>query len=138
MTLAEFLARAWEMLVGRLDGPMDFRIVLQPIMASLLAIRAGRRDAREGRPPYLWSVVTDPARRRESLRHGWRDIKRVFVFAICLDVTYELIVWHWVYPLQAVIVAIVLALVPYALVRGPANRLARRLGRANGGDAKPE
>jgi hypothetical protein len=47
----EQLARVWENLGGRLSGPLDFRFVLQPIVVTLIAIRAGLRDARRGSPP---------------------------------------------------------------------------------------
>jgi len=36
-----------------------------------------------------------------------------------------LIVERWVYPLEVVIVAIILAIIPYLLLRGPVNRIAR-------------
>ena len=51
--MEEFLARFWTNIVERVGGPMTFRIVLQPAMATLLACRAGLKDAREGRPPFL-------------------------------------------------------------------------------------
>ena len=50
----------------------------------------------------------------------------VFIAAIVLDLTYELIVYRWVYPGQALIVAEVLAFIPYLLIRGPVTRIARR------------
>ena len=34
-------------LIARVSGPMKFRLVLQPLMASIFAIRAGLRDALE-------------------------------------------------------------------------------------------
>ena len=43
---------------------------------------------------------------------------KVFIVAIVLDLIYELIVYRWVYPGQAVIVATVLAIVPYLLILG--------------------
>ena len=43
----DLLARVWENLVGRVGGPMTFRLILQPTMAVFLAIRAGLKDARE-------------------------------------------------------------------------------------------
>ena len=45
------------MLVGRLHGPMTFRFIMQPLAASFLAVRAGLKDARERRPPFLWSAL---------------------------------------------------------------------------------
>ena len=42
---------------------------------------------------------------------------RIFVAAFIIDVIYEIIVLHWIHPLQSLLVATTLALVPYALVR---------------------
>ena len=126
MTAPEFFARVWEMLIGRVDGPFTFRLVIQPTVAAIFAVRAGWRDAREGRPPYLSSVFIDAATRRDLLRQGWADVGKVFIVAVVLDVTYELFAYRWVYPGQAVIVAAALAFIPYLLIRGPANRIARR------------
>src|SRR5512143_3155388 len=109
MTLYEVVDRVGEMLLGREHGPLRFRLVLQPLMAVILAIRVGLRDAREGRPAYFfWAVFTDPTRRSELLRLAWKDVGKVFVIACVLDVAYELIVYHWICPGQAVIVAVVL------------------------------
>ena len=46
--MKDLLARVWTNVVGRVGGPMTFRIILQPTMATLLALRAGLKDAREG------------------------------------------------------------------------------------------
>jgi len=46
------------------------------------------------------------------------------VLAIIMDTIYQLIVLRWLYPLELVIVAILLAVVPYLLIRGPVNRVA--------------
>ena len=126
MTAQEFFARVWEMLIGRVDGPFTFRLLVQPTVAAIFAIRAGVRDARENRPPYLWSILTNPATRRDLVRQGLADVGKVFIVAVVLDLTYEAIVYHWVYPGQALIVAAVLAFIPYLLICGPANRIARR------------
>jgi hypothetical protein len=48
--MEDALARVWENHVGRVGGPLTFRLILQPTMAALLAIRAGVKDVREGRP----------------------------------------------------------------------------------------
>jgi len=37
-----------------------------------------------------------------------------------------LIVFKWVYPLQSLVVAVLLAFVPYVLIRGPVTRLKSR------------
>lgn len=113
-------------LVDRVGGPMTFRIILQPLMATLLAVRAGLKDARENQPPYFWTLLTDSSQRVDLIRHGWKAVGRVFILAVVMDIIYQLIVVRWVYPLETLIVAIMLAVVPYLFIRGPVNRLARR------------
>jgi lauroyl/myristoyl acyltransferase len=49
----------------------------------------------------------------------------VFSLAILLDVLYQVIVFRWVYPLESVVVAIILAFLPYLFLRGLVNRIAR-------------
>ena len=85
-----------------------------------------RRDAREGKPPYFWALLNEPEHRREMLRDGWKSVGKVFLLAMVLDVVYQLIVLETVYPGEVVIVAFILAFIPYLLVRGPVTRLARR------------
>jgi hypothetical protein len=48
-----------------------------------------------------------------------------FLLAIVLDCVYQLMTVRFVYPLELLFTATLLALVPYALLRGPFNRLAR-------------
>lgn len=118
----------WELLIGRTQGPLKMRLILQPTVAAILALRAGLRDARAGRPPYLWTVLSNPASRGELLREGWKDVGKVFVLATILDCVYQWIVNHAIHPLQAIRIAVVLAIVPYVLLRGPITRIARGLG----------
>ena len=130
--MEEMIMRGWAGLMDRIGGPMTFRLILQPTMAALLALRAGLKDAREGRPPYFWTLLTDPSQRVSLLREGWQSIARVFVLAVVMDVIYEWIMARWFYPLETVTVAIVLAVLPYLLLRGPINRIARRRRSAPG------
>lgn len=109
----------------RLTGPLKLRLFLQPTMAVVFAVIGGLRDAKAGKPPYFWGLLTDPAHRREMLRDGWKSVGKVFLFALALDIVYQLIVERFVYPGETIIVAIVLAIVPYLLVRGLVTRLAR-------------
>jgi hypothetical protein len=118
-------ARIAENMMGRVTGPMKFRLLLQPTMAIIFAIRAGLADAKRGKPPYFWSLVTDPAHRSEMLKDGWKSVGKVFVLAMVLDVVYQIIVGHFVYPGEVIVVALWLAIVPYVLLRGLVTRLAR-------------
>jgi hypothetical protein len=115
-------------LAARVSGPMKFRLVLQPAMAAFFAIRAGLADARAGKPPYFWGLVSDPGQRDAMLKDGWKSVGRVFILALVLDVVYQIIVLHFVYVGEAIIVAFVLAILPYLILRGLVTRLARRNG----------
>jgi hypothetical protein len=125
--MRDMLLRGLFNIADRVGGPMTFRVILQPLMAALLATRAGWKDAQTGRPPYLWTILTDPSQRGQLLHEGWKSIARVFVLAIIMDVIYQIIFLKWVYPLELILVAILLAVVPYLLLRGPVNRLVGRL-----------
>ena len=127
--MEEYFTRLWNDLIGRIGGPMSFRLVLQPTMALIFSIRDGLKDAREGLPAYFYSLFTEPERRRSLMREGFKAVSRVFVFAIIMDLIYQVAVLRWFYPLQALIVAFVLAFLPYILLRGPVNRIARFLKR---------
>ena len=87
--MEELIARGWDGLMARVGGPMTFRLIFQPAMAALLALRAGLKDAREGRPPYLWTVLTDPSQRAGLLHEGWKSIASVFVLAVIMDFIYR-------------------------------------------------
>ena len=69
-------------------------------------------------------MLKNPAHRRDLLHDGWKDVAKVFTIAFVLDTVYQLIQLHWFYPLQALIIAFVLAFLPYLLLRGPFRRLA--------------
>jgi hypothetical protein len=137
--LEDILRRFWGNLIGRATGPINFRLVIQPTVASILAIRAGIKDAREGRPAFLWAAIRNPAYRPELLRQGWRDVEKVFLIAAVLDAIYQLIVHRGVFLLELVVVATVLAIVPYVMIRGPVSRIAAMMLRQRRDrEARPE
>jgi len=74
---------------------MKIRLILQPIAAILLAIRAGVHDTRASRPLYFWLICTDRVHLRDILRDGWKDVGRVFVIAVVIDFIYQVIVFQW-------------------------------------------
>jgi hypothetical protein len=122
--------RIWQEIAARPDGPMALRFYLQPLMSALLATRDGLKDAKTGTPPYFWAVFTQPDHRRELIRNGWKSIGKIFIFAVVLDLIYQFMVLGGFRPLEGLIVSIVLAIVPYVLIRGPVNRLVRSVRRA--------
>ena len=125
-TVSEIIGRAVAELLGRSSGPLHFRLVIQPIVATILAVRAGLRDAREDKPAFLWAVLTDRNSRAQFLRSGWKDISKIFVIAMVLDAVYQAIVLHGFHVIQTLMVAVAVAVIPYVVVRGPVNRIAGR------------
>lgn len=105
---------------------MNFRLIIQPTVAGIIAIRAGLTDAREGRPAFFWAALSNPGYRPELLHEGWKDVGKIFILAVVLDTIYQLIVHRGVYVLELLITATMLAIVPYVLIRGPVNRVVRR------------
>jgi hypothetical protein len=104
---------------------MSFRFILQPVMATFFAVRSGWQDGRTGRPAYFWAILTAPEHRRDLLRQGWKAVAKVFAMAVIIDAVYQVIQLRWFYPGEALTVAIVLAFVPYLLIRGPVGRIVR-------------
>ena len=117
----------WEGLVSRSTGPLKFRFVLQPSVAIILAVRAGLRDWRQGKAPFFWDFLADPSNRKSLFRDFKKSVGKLFLLACLLDFIYQIIVLHWFYPFDAIIIATLLAIVPYLLVRGPVNRIATAL-----------
>jgi hypothetical protein len=139
--MEELLTRLNEHLVGRLHGPLTFRLLLQPTVAICLAVLAGVRDVRTGKAPYFWALLYHPEHRREMLRDGWKDISKVFVLAFGLDAVYQAVVFRWFYPGEALIVAIILAVLPYLVFRGLVTRIAgvrRGSARTGAGVRRPK
>ena len=117
--------RIWQNLLDRPGGPMTFRFILQPTMATIAALLDGIKDARTGRTPYFWTILTDPAKRGDRLNEGLIATARVILLGLCMDLIYQFIVFDTFHPAEAVIIAVLLAFVPYLLLRGPIARVAR-------------
>ena len=120
--MSNVVGSAWEMLAGRTTGPLTLRLIIQPSMAALLGIRAGLKDAKAGRTPYLWTLLKAKSMRKDLLLEGWKDVRKVALMAFLIDAVYQVIVFHWIYVLQAAAVAVVLAILPYIVVRGLTTR----------------
>jgi hypothetical protein len=100
-------------------------------MAAVFAVRAGLKDAREERPPYFWAIFTHSNQRSDMLRDGWKSVGKIFVIAVIIDLVEQFIVFRWFYPGEALLVAFILAFIPYLLIRGPVNRIAQGKGAAH-------
>ena len=123
---AENLGRLWDDILDRPGGPMTFRFILQPAMAAIAALRDGLSDARLGRSPYLWAIVRGVEGRGGRLWEGIISTARILILGVVMDTVYQLSVLGTFYPGQAAVIAVLLAFLPYLLLRGPFERIARR------------
>ncbi|MCK7497243.1 MAG: hypothetical protein MZW92_45235 [Comamonadaceae bacterium] len=127
-----------EGLLIRLAGPMGFRFLIQPLMAIFFAIRDGRKDEQEGRAPYFWALFSEPEHRRDMLKSGWKSVGKVFIIAIILDIVFQFIVFHGLRPGAGVIAGVILAIIPYILLRGPVNRVVQFIRKGKGSHEKQD
>lgn len=124
--MEDILHRFVEHLFGRLDGPLHFRFILQPVMATIFAVIDGVKDAKQDNPAYFWALLTTPGQRKEFLKTGWKSVGKIFILAVVLDLVYQIKVHHMVYPGELLITAFALAIAPYLILRGPVNRIVRK------------
>jgi hypothetical protein len=122
---AEVYQRIWRDVLDRPGGPMAFRFLLQPAMAAISAIHDGLKDASLGRSPYFWTVLHDPHECGTRLREGLISTSRIILLGLGIDAIYQRQVLKTFYPGEALLVALLLAVVPYLVLRGPAARIAR-------------
>ena len=87
---AEVRARVWQNLFERASGPMTFRFILQPIMATIAAFLDGVKDARTGRAPFLQTVLTNPAKRAGRLQEAVIATARIILLGLIMDTSYQL------------------------------------------------
>jgi hypothetical protein len=134
---AEVRARVWQNLLERASGPMTFRFILQPIMATIAALLDGVKDARSGRPPFLETVLTNRAKRAGRLQEAVVATARIILLGLIMDTIYQLIEFESFHPAEAVIIALLLAFVPYVALRGIISRIARWwIGRQSAGASR--
>ena len=122
----DFWTRVVDNMAARVTGPMQLRLLLQPLMASIFAIRSGLADAKAGKTPYFWALFSDPVHRVEMVKDGWKSVGKVFVLALILDVIYQIVATRFVYVGEAITTALLLAIAPYLILRGLVTRLVRK------------
>ena len=122
--LAELIARGWENFTARPSGSLSLRFYIQPVLAAFLGLRAGLKDARSGQPPYLWATVTRHGHRWAMLKDALKDLRMPLLLAALLDAIYQSIAHKGIYLLELLFTIVLLALVPYVIVRPIVNRLA--------------
>lgn len=120
----ENLQRIWRNVIDRPNGPLSFRFILQPSVAVIFAIRDGLRDARRDRYPFFWTIFRNPRERMGRLREGLNATAKIILLGILMDTVYQALELQTFYPNEALIVALLLAFLPYVVARGLATRIA--------------
>jgi hypothetical protein len=118
-----FSSQFLEELPRRFTGPGRFRFILQPTLAMLLGVRGGLADAKAGNPPYLFGLLFAAGRRKELLRSGAAAIRTLIAMGIIMDVVFQLVLYHSVHPVAALLIGPILICAPYALSRAVTTRL---------------
>jgi hypothetical protein len=108
----------------RLTGPGRFRFLLQPAFAVAIGVGAGRADARGGRPPYLYALLTRAQGRRELLREAFHSIAHLLLAGVLVDSVCQWLILGASYPGAALLVGPTLIALPYSVARALANRIA--------------
>ncbi len=109
-----------------LTGPGHLRLIIQPILAIVLGLRDGRRDAHLGHDPYLWLLLRAQGQRESTLKLGLRAVAVPLVVAILLDGLLQLVINGRVRVIAALLAGSFLIALPYGLSRGISNRLVTR------------
>ena len=121
----ESYQRMWRDIIDRPGGPMSFRFLLQPTMAFIAALHDGIRDARSDHSPYFHKLLTDRQHFGGNMNEALVATSRIVLLALGMDAVYQAIVLKTFYPGEMAMVTILLALLPYVLLRGPIARIAR-------------
>ena len=111
-------------LFGRFEGPLHLRLILQPCIAAIFGYLDGTKDAKAGAPPYFWSMKDMPRDDRTvAIKHGWSRIGKVFILALAFDCVFQFLTTKSIAVLPSILVATILAILPYLFFRGLINRI---------------
>lgn len=106
----EIFTRVLQDLVARTTGPMWFRLILQPLVATFFGVRAGLANAKRSKRPAA-------PHRRELFLQALNDVGKMLAIGVGLDVVFQLIALRTVYPGEALLVGFFLVALPYQIIR---------------------
>src|SRR5438093_11485921 len=121
----DVLTRIWEDLISRIGGRCRWCFFANLPGCFFLAFATVSRTRARAAPPIFGRFSQIRRLGVIFCTKGGRRWSKFFVMAIVIDGIYQFIVCRWFYPGEAIITALILAFVPYLLIRGPVNRIAR-------------
>jgi hypothetical protein len=110
----ENIQRIYKNLSERPGGAMSFRFVLQPLMAAIAGVRDGLKN-----PPFFRTLLRDKQHRMARLQEALNATARIMLLGLAIDVFYQITVLEMFYPVEAVLMPVLLAFLPYVLIQGP-------------------
>jgi hypothetical protein len=117
--------RFWTDVFGRLHGPMTLRFYLQPTLALVAALKDGTKDVTLGHKAFFWTALWDPTQPRGRLREGLASTSQMALVGLAMDLIYQFKVFDRFYPVEAVMMVLLLAVMPYFVVRWIVEHVAR-------------
>lgn len=117
--------RFWTDVFGRMHGPMTIRFYLQPTLAFVAALKDGIADARLGHKAFFWTALWDPTQPRGRLREGLMSTSQMALIGLAMDTVYQFKVFDRFYPVEAVTMVLLLAIIPYFVLRWVVEHVAR-------------
>lgn len=114
-----------------LGGKGKLRLIIQPAVAILLGIRLGIADARAREQPFGVRVFQS---RHQIVRRALSDVIIPFCVALVVDGILQYYTLGRVRPVAAVVVALLIVWLPFAIARGLANRIATGHREQHGGE----
>jgi hypothetical protein len=121
--MPNYLIGIWENLLERTTGALILRFLLGPLISILAAVKFAKRDIKKQYPPYLYRFLATSRQRKVLKRQHRSDTFRLFLFSTSIDISYQIIAVDIVgvkmlfKPLESVLVAMVLTVIPYLFIR---------------------
>lgn len=101
----------------RLGGPGRLRFIFQPLISIVLGIRSGIKDAKDGRPPFLWGVLFRRHMRGELLKSSFTTLLNMLLMGVVLDSICQWLIIGNSYFGAALVIGPMLIIAPYTLSR---------------------
>lgn len=117
--------RFWADLSGRLHGPMTVRFYLQPTLALGAAWKDGIKDVQMGHKAFFWTALWDPVQPRGRLREGLVATSQMALIGFAMDLIYQFRLFDHFYPVEALMMVLLLAVIPYFVLRWIVEHAAR-------------
>ena len=113
--VTDALGRGWENFTARPEGVMNFRFIIQPILAGILAIRSGINDAKiNATASASTNFLSGRSQWSSSL---WKGIRVPFFIGAILDSIYQLIIHQGIFLLELLFTVALLVIIPYYIIR---------------------